>query len=80
MSPAKATDLVRGQRPRYRRWEERLRVPDLFSLKKRRLRGDFTAVYNYLSRGYREDRARLFLKEYGNGTRSKRHKFECEEL
>lgn len=37
----------------------------LFSIK-RKQRGDLTADYNYLIRGYREDGARLFLEVHGN--------------
>jgi len=45
-------------------YEERLRVTLFFSLKRRRLSGDLTAVFNYLMEGYREGTARLFLKIY----------------
>jgi len=33
-----------------------------FNLEKRRLTRDFVAVYRYLIRGYREDRANLFIE------------------
>ena len=42
-------------------YEEQLRIFGLFSLEKRRLRGDLIAVYSFRMRGRREGGADLFL-------------------
>ena len=70
--------MIRGQEKRP--YDKRLRAMGLFSLQKRRLRGDLVATYKFIRGAHQDLGERLFTRAPQGMTRSNGHKLHCDRF
>lgn len=56
--------------------EGKLKVVDLFHLKKRRLQGDLAAAFHYLKGNYKNAGGGLFMRQHSDGRRGRSRKLK----
>ncbi|KAJ7412178.1 hypothetical protein BTVI_47022 [Pitangus sulphuratus] len=76
--PVEVTKMIRGLE--HLSYWKRLWKLGLFSLEKKRLRGNLINIYKYLKCGYQEDGARLFSVVSSNKMRSNDHKLKHKKF
>ncbi|KFP44161.1 hypothetical protein N324_03341, partial [Chlamydotis macqueenii] len=77
----RATKMIKGLE--HLSYEDRLRELGLFSLEKRRFRGDLIAAFQYLKGAYKKDGEKLFSRaccnrKRGSGFKPERHRFRLD--
>ena len=65
----RATKMIKGLGLEHLSYKDRLRELGLFSLEKRRLRGDLIAAFQYLKGAYKQEGSKLFERVYNSRTR-----------